>query len=49
VAKRPESSMRLYHLGQRHLEAVGPYLQRMETESIDTVLGELYAVVEEVP
>jgi hypothetical protein len=40
VAKRPEGSMLLYHLGQDHLEAVGPYLRRMETESIDRVLEE---------
>jgi hypothetical protein len=37
VAKRPESSMLLYHLGQR----------RMETECIDAVLSELFDVVEE--
>jgi hypothetical protein len=47
VAKRPEGSMLLYHLGQDHLEAVGPYLRRMETESIDQVLSELFEVVEE--
>jgi hypothetical protein len=47
VAKRPESSMLLYHLGQRHLEAIGPYLRRMETECIDAVLSELFDVVEE--
>jgi hypothetical protein len=46
VAKRPESSMLLYHLGQHHLEAAGLYLQRMEVESIDRVLGELFEVVE---
>jgi hypothetical protein len=26
VAKRPEGSMLLYHLGQRHLDQAGPYL-----------------------
>jgi hypothetical protein len=46
VAKRPESSMLIYHLGQHHLEAVGPYLRRMETECIDAVLRELFEVVE---
>jgi hypothetical protein len=46
VAKRPESSMLIYHLGQHHLEAVGPYLRRMETECIDAVLSELFEVVE---
>jgi hypothetical protein len=27
VAKRPESSMLLYHLGQHHMEAAGLYLR----------------------
>jgi hypothetical protein len=47
VAKRPEGSMLLYHLGQDHLKAVGPYLRRMETEAIDRVLSELFEGVEE--
>jgi hypothetical protein len=34
--------MLLYHLGQDHLEAATPYLRRMETESIDRVLAELF-------
>jgi len=38
--------MLLYHLSQHHLEAAGPYLQRMETESIDRVLSELFEGVE---
>jgi len=38
--------MLIYHLGQHHLEAVGPYLRRMETECIDAVLRELFEVVE---
>jgi hypothetical protein len=46
VAKRPEGSMLLYHLDQHHLEAAGPYLRRMEVESIDRVLSELFARVE---
>jgi hypothetical protein len=46
VAKRPEGAMLLYHLGQHHLEAAAPYLQRMETECIDRVLLELYELVE---
>jgi hypothetical protein len=46
VVKRPESSMLLYHLGARHLDQVKPYLVRMETEGIDAVLSELYALVE---
>ena len=47
VAKRPESSMLLYHLGQHHLEAIGPYLRRMETEPIAAVLMDVYEAVEE--
>ena len=47
VAKRPEGSMLLYHLGQRHLDQAGPGLRRMETECIDTVLGELFELVED--
>lgn len=47
VAKRPESSMLLYHLAQDHLEELRPYLQRLETECIDTILTtELYELVE---
>jgi hypothetical protein len=47
VAKRPEGSMLLYDLGQDHLEAVGPYLRRMETECISTVVVEAFEVVME--
>ena len=46
MAKRPEGARLLYHLGQDHLEAVRPYLTRMETECITTVLLELFEVVE---
>jgi dissimilatory sulfite reductase (desulfoviridin) alpha/beta subunit len=46
-AKAPNSALLLGHLGQQHLKEVGPYLQRMETESIDQVLSELFEVVEE--
>jgi hypothetical protein len=46
VVQRPEASMLLYHLGQHHLEEVGPYLQRMETECITTVVVDAYEVVE---
>jgi len=38
--------MLLYHLGQDHLEAAGPYLRRMETESMNRVLAELFEGVE---
>jgi hypothetical protein len=47
VAKRPEGSMLLYHLGQQHLDQLRPYLARMKTECIDRVVLELYEVVEE--
>jgi len=46
VAQRPKGAMLLYHLGQNHLQEVGPYLQRMETENIDRVLSELFEAVE---
>jgi hypothetical protein len=38
--------MLLYHLGQHHPEEVGPYLERMETECITTVVIEAFEVVE---
>ena len=47
VAKRPEASMLLYHLSQRHPDQVGPYLERMRTECIATVAAEAFDVVEE--
>jgi hypothetical protein len=47
VAKRPEASMLLFHLGQQHMDQLRPYLWRMETECIDTVVVELFEVVEE--
>jgi hypothetical protein len=47
VAKRPEGSMLLCHLGQHHPDQVGPYLQRMETECITTVVVDAYEVVEQ--
>ena len=46
VAKRPNSAMLLYHLGQDHIEEARPYLQRMETEGINRVLAELFEGVE---
>jgi hypothetical protein len=42
VAKRPNSAMLLYHLGQDHIKEARPYLRRMETESINRVLAELF-------
>jgi hypothetical protein len=49
VAKRPEGSMLLYHLGQHHPDQVGPYLERMRTECIATVAAAAYAMVEDLP
>ena len=45
VAKRPDGAMRLEHLGQRHTDQVGPYLERMRTEDIATVAAEVFEVV----
>jgi hypothetical protein len=47
VAKRPEASMLLYHLGQHHPGQVRPYLQRMETECITTIVVEAFEVVDD--
>ena len=49
VAKRPEGSMLLYHLGQHHPDQVGPYLEPMCTEDIATVAAAAYAMVEDLP
>jgi hypothetical protein len=46
-AKAPNSVPLLGHLGQQHLDQLRPYLTRMETECIDTVLRELFEVVKE--
>jgi hypothetical protein len=42
IPDRPEASMLLYHLGADHLAEAKPYLARMETECIDTVVMELF-------
>jgi hypothetical protein len=42
IPNRPEASMLLYHLGANHLAEAKPYLARMETECIDTVVMELF-------
>ncbi len=47
VAKRPEASMRLYHLSQSHSEELRPDLVRLATECISTVAAEAYEMVEE--
>jgi len=41
--------MLLYHLRARHLGEVKPYLVRMETECIDTVVMELFERVRTPP
>jgi len=38
--------MLLHHLGADHLAEVKPYLKRMETECIDTVVMELFERLE---
>jgi len=38
----PNSAMLLHHLGADHLAEAKPYLKRMETECIDTVVMELF-------
>jgi hypothetical protein len=38
----PDSSMLLHHLGNHHLAEAKPYLKRMETECIDTVVMKLF-------
>jgi hypothetical protein len=46
-AKAPNSALLLGHLGQQHMDQFRPYLKRMETACIDTILTtELYALVE---
>ena len=40
----PNSAMLLHHLGADHLAETKPYLKRMETEEIDTVVMELFDV-----
>jgi hypothetical protein len=48
VAKRPEASMRLDHLGQHHPEEVGLYLARMAAgEDIAATAAECYEEVED--
>jgi hypothetical protein len=42
IPNRPEAAMLLHHLGAHHLAEARPYLARMETECIDTVVTELF-------
>jgi hypothetical protein len=45
IPNRPEAAMLLSHLDADHLVAAKPYLTRMETECIDTVVMELFVRV----
>jgi hypothetical protein len=47
VAQEPWGPMLLHHLSLIHPEEVGPYLERMRTEDIDTVAAEAFEVVED--
>ena len=46
IPNRPEASMLLYHLSAHHLAEAKPYLARMATECLETVLMELFVRVE---
>jgi hypothetical protein len=46
-AQAPNSALLLGHLGQQYMDQFRPYLTRMETACIDTILTtELYELVE---
>lgn len=45
-AKAPNSALLLGHLAQQHMDQLTPYLARMETECITSVVVELFEVVE---
>ena len=47
VTTTADGAMLLYHLSQQHPDHVGPYLERMRTECISTVVEEVFEVVEE--
>jgi hypothetical protein len=47
VMQAPDGAMRLHHLSDMHPSEVRPYLLRMRTEDIGTVVAEAYEVVEE--
>ena len=49
LANVPNSAMLLHHLGARHITEAKPYLTRMETECIDTVIMELFERVRTPP
>jgi hypothetical protein len=46
VFNAPESAMLLHHLSAQHPIELSPYLKRMATEDIDTVVMELFERVE---
>jgi hypothetical protein len=48
VPNQPDGAMLLNHLSMRHPDEVGPYLRRVETEEIDTVVMEAFERVEDV-
>jgi hypothetical protein len=47
VTQEPNGAMLLNHLSAMHPDQVGPYLRRMETECITTVVVEAFEVVEQ--
>jgi hypothetical protein len=47
AAQRPNGALLLHHLGDLHPSEVGPYLTRMATEEIETVIVKAFGVVEE--
>ena len=42
IPNAPESAMLLHHLSAMHLTEARPYLRRMATEDIDTVVMEVF-------
>jgi hypothetical protein len=47
VPKRPDGAILLHDLGQRRLDQVALYLERMRTKCIATVAAEAFEVVED--
>lgn len=46
MAKQPDGAMLLYYLSQQQPDQVVPYLERMRTEDIGTVVVEAFEIVE---
>jgi hypothetical protein len=42
LSDSPHSAILLHHLGAMHRDEFSPYLKRMETECIETVVMELF-------